>query len=105
MGTGIDLFLDWEHGIIELLGIGYWEWEIKWVLMGMGLNECESTNFFQVLKYNSIGFGPLLMFHHMIGAYKPSLVSCIADPRTTTQLSCMQTFHLQPLGKCDWTKF
>jgi hypothetical protein len=38
MGTGIDLFLDWENGIwVAGLGFGHWEWEMKSSKMGMGL--------------------------------------------------------------------
>jgi hypothetical protein len=40
MGTGIDLFLDWENGI-WVAGTGiwpyHWEWEIKFSKMEMGL--------------------------------------------------------------------
>jgi hypothetical protein len=39
MGTGIDLFLDWENGIwvAGTIGFGHWEWEMKSSKMGMGL--------------------------------------------------------------------
>ena len=39
MGTGIDLFLDWEKMGFELLGLGFGhrEWEMKSSKMGMGL--------------------------------------------------------------------
>jgi hypothetical protein len=36
MGTGIDLFLEWENGI-SVAGFGHWEWEMKSSKMGMGL--------------------------------------------------------------------
>jgi hypothetical protein len=38
MGTGSDLFLDWEMGFGLLgQGFGHWEWEMKSSKMGMGL--------------------------------------------------------------------
>jgi hypothetical protein len=37
MGTGIDLFLDWETMGFGLLGLGFGHWEMKSSKMGRGL--------------------------------------------------------------------
>ena len=53
MGTRIDLFLDWEFGLLEL-GFGHWDWEMEVLKNGIEVMRVDSQFFhvLSILKYN-----------------------------------------------------
>ena len=68
MGTGIDLFLDWENGFGLLgLGFGHWEWgnEVLKNLNGIEVMRVDSQ-FFHVLSISKYNFDPFLVSLVMI---------------------------------------
>jgi hypothetical protein len=67
MGTGIDLFLDWEKMAFELLGLGVWP-------LGMGNEVLKNGNGIEVMRVDSQFFFVLSILKYN---FDPFLVSII----------------------------
>jgi hypothetical protein len=88
MGTGIDLFLDWENGI-WVAGTGIWP-------LGMGNEVLQNGNGIEVMRVDSQFFRVLSMLKYNFDPFLVSLVMIFVVNYLIHSTTCEQAYTLAP---------